>query len=84
MDYPTDKRGTINKEGKWSLEDNADNRLFYCKNDDGKMEVHNPAGNTVLYSKELKSPLGLVFFMIDELTPEQQAAAAVFFADFKF
>ena len=72
------------KEGKWYLEDNADNRLFYCKDDNGKMEVHNPAGETVLYSKELKRPLGLVFFMIDELTPEQQAASAVFFADFGF
>ena len=72
------------KEGRWSLEDNADNRLFYCKDDNGKMEVHNPAGDTVLYSKELKRPLGLVFFMIDELTPEQQAASAVFFANFEF
>ena len=74
----------VNKDGKWYLEDNADKRLFYCKDDNGKMEVHNPAGKTVLYSKELKSPLGLVFFMIDELTAEQQAAAAVFFADFEF
>ena len=67
------------KEYGWRLEDNADNTLFRAKTKPGKIVLRDTDDKTVLYSKEVKLPLPLVFFRIKELSNEQKAACALFF-----
>lgn len=67
------------KDYGYALEDNSDNTLFRAKVKDGKIVLRDPADKTVLYSKDLKRPLSLVFFRMQELTPEQQAACSLYF-----
>jgi hypothetical protein len=65
----------------WRLEDNSNQTLFRAKSKDGKMVLRDAEDKTVLYSNDIPSPLGLVFFQIKELNFEQQAACCVFFID---
>ena len=65
----------------WRLEDNHDQTLFRAKSHDGKMVLRDLDDKTVLYSNDISSPLGLVFFRIEELSLEQQAACCVMFLD---
>jgi hypothetical protein len=65
----------------WRLEDNSDHTLFRAKSNDGKMVLRDADDKTVLYSNDIPTPLGLVFFRIEELSFEQQAACCVFLMD---
>ena len=67
------------KEYGWRLEDNAEKTLFRVKNKSGKIVLRDTNDKTVLYSKEIKQTLPLVFFKIKELSTEQKAACALFF-----
>ena len=67
------------KDYGWRLEDNANNTLFRVKNKSGKIVLRDTSDKTVLYSKEVKLTLPLVFFKIKELSKEQKAACALFF-----
>ena len=78
---PNEKRAyrIKKKDYGWRLEDNAENTLFRAKTKPGKIVLRDTADKTVLYSKEIKRPLPLVFFKIKELSKEQKAACAIFF-----
>ena len=67
------------KEYGWRLEDNDNNSLFRVKNKSGKIVLRDMKDKTVLYSKEVKTTLPLVFFKIKELSNEQKAACALYF-----
>ncbi len=67
------------KDYGYALEDNQDRTLFRARIKDGKMVLRNPDDVTVLACKDIMAPLGLVFFRMKELTPQQQAACFLFF-----
>lgn len=80
---PGDKRvhRIKKKDYGWRLEDNAEKTLFRAKSKDGKMVLRDLDDKTVLYSNDIPSPLGLIFFKIDSLSLEQQMACAILFLD---
>ncbi len=65
----------------WRLEDNNDKTLFRAKDTGTKKVLRSLDDKTVLYSNDIPGTLGLVFFRIDELTLEQQAACCLMFLD---
>lgn len=65
----------------WRLEDNGDKTLFRAKKTDDRVVLRDSSDQTVLYSHDFTSPLGLVFFKIDALSIEQQAALCLYFLD---
>lgn len=67
------------KDYGYAVEDPAGQTLFRAKVKDAKRVLRNPQDQTVLYSKDLPRPLGLVFFRLPQLDPLQQAACCVFF-----
>jgi hypothetical protein len=66
----------------WRLEDDADNTLFRAKVKDDRVVLRDASDRTVLYSKDIAEPLGLLFFEMKPLTIEQQAACCVFFLEY--
>ena len=78
---PNDKRAyrIKKKDYGWRLEDNSGNTLFRAKSKPGKIVLRDPQDKTVLYSKEIKQPLPLVFYKMKELSKAQKAACAIFF-----
>ena len=67
------------KDYGYAVEDAAGQTLFRAKLKDEKRVLRDPQDKTVLYSKDLPQPLGLVFFRMPQLDPLQQAACCVFF-----
>ena len=63
------------------MENAKDETLFRAKAKEGKMVLRNPQDETILSCKDIDAPLGLLFFGITELTPEQQAACFLFFLE---
>lgn len=69
------------KDYGYSLEDNSGVTLFRAKTKDKRVVLRDAKDVTVLYSNDLRNPLGLVFFRIAALSIEQQAACLVFFLE---
>ncbi len=69
------------KDYGYALEDNQDQTLFRAKAKDGKTVLRDPHDVTVLSCADVSTPLGLVFFRMKELSPQQQAACFVFFLE---
>ncbi len=65
----------------WRLEDNSNTTLFRAKDKGTKKVLRNLEDKTVLYSNDIPGTLGLVFFRMEELTFEQQAACCLLFLD---
>ncbi len=67
------------KEYGYALENAAGETVFRAKEKDGKIVLRNVQEQTVLSTKDVADPLCLVFFRLEPLSLEQQAACSAFF-----
>jgi len=67
------------KDYGYALEDNNDNTLYRAKRKDDRIVLRDLNDETQLYSNDLQEPLALVFFFMNELNHEQQAACSLYF-----
>ncbi len=69
------------KEYGYALENADGETLFRAKKKEGKIVLRNIQDQTVLSTKDVADPLCLVFFRLEPLSLEQQAACAAFFLE---